>query len=115
MGCVLSWCGDGERKEEKELKYKVQVLSRELTAAKTRNDKLQISLNTISKEARFYIKETERLTKIKIKYENVLTNESEQTAGIIMSSTLHLKYMDDPTEKKHIKDVLQASYDMVNC
>ena len=61
------------------------------------------------------MKETERLTNLNIKYENVLTNESEQTARIIMSSTLHLKYLDDTTEKKHIKDVLQASYDMVNC
>lgn len=83
--------------------------------AKDRNDKLQKSLKTISKEARFYMKETERLTNIKIKYENVLTNKSEQTADIIMSSILNLKYLDDLTEKKHIKDVLQASYDLVNC
>lgn len=115
MGCMLSWCGKEERKEEKELRYKVQVLSKELTAAKARNKKMQTSINSISKEAMFYMKEAERLTKLSIKYKNVLTKESNKTADIIMSSTLHLEYMDDPTEKKHIKDVLQASYDMVNC
>lgn len=115
MGCVLSWCDGNEKKENEELENKVKVLSKELSEVKIKNEHLHSSLRNISKETRFYMNETERLNKLEVKYKKVLTTESEKTADIIMSSTLRLEFMNDSIEKKHIRDVLQASYDMVNC
>lgn len=114
MGCILSLCCDGGLKEKKELECKVQALIKELEAANEKKDKLQGYLNSISKDIRVYMKENERLADINIKYQQVLTYGSEQTACIIMSSALHLKYMDDAVEKKYIKDILRASYDIAN-
>lgn len=44
---------------------------------------------------------------------DVLTTDSDATAEKIMKSELHLIYLNDNIEKKHIKDVLDAAYDII--
>lgn len=110
MGCVSSIC-----REKEELRNKIKVLSRELYEVKIKNEQLQSSLRNISRDTKSYMKDKERMNKLISTYKKVLSTDSEKTANIIMSGALHLTFMDDLVEKKHIQDVLQASYDMVNC
>lgn len=106
MGCIISWCNE-RKKIMKDLEYKVRVLNEELKGTRNQNVILRTSLSNASKECMCHMK-------IIDDYKNVLFAESDKTADIIMSGKLHLKYMDDFTEKKHICDVLKASFELVN-
>ena len=114
MGCVISLCLKNERLGYQDIEKKNIILLEELRIAKIRNEKLRLSVDRLSGDMDFYTREVIKHTYINDTYEKVMVTESNTSADMIMSGPLHLKYMDDETEKKYIRDVLRASYDMIN-
>ena len=83
--------------EIKELEKKVRDESEKYVTLKSVNKKL--------------IRENNRLKHMDETYTMLLHKEAEKTADALMDTDLHLDYMDDATEKKHIVGVLNKVYE----
>lgn len=111
MGCAFS---SKLHKENLDLKRKVAILVSELKNTRRHNEDIEKLLSGLEHEIKKYKTKTDNAANLISLYKNVLYTENDKTADIIMKSTLHLEYMNDLVEKKHIKGVLRATYIMTN-
>lgn len=112
MGVLLSTCR-GEESPAKELENKIQILLEEIKNLKVENDIIREENEKINEDILVAYKDLDEHKQILQNYVKALTEESGKIADIIMQSNLHLKYLDDDTEKRHIQDVLGAVHKLV--
>ena len=110
MGTVFS----NKKDETTELKNKNNILTEELRTSKRYNENLKNDLHIMKEEMSSYEKQIHLLLTLNSVYKKVICTDRGNTADIIMKSNLHLDYLDDSVEKKHICDVLKAAYDITN-
>ena len=108
MGVLLSMCQGNERPTKEELENKIQILLEETKKLKAENDLIRKENEKTNEDLTVAYLDLDRYKRKVQKYVKALTAECGKTADIIMQSTLHLDYLDDTTEKKHIQDVLNA-------
>lgn len=114
MGVLLSMCKNEDPISRDELYHTIEKLQKEV--------KLMNTVNIVSQEKNKRLQEdldaqTSQVRDLKRKcrrYTSHLKTDVENTADILMKSTIHLEYLDDRIEKNHICDVLIAVYELVN-
>lgn len=100
MGVLLSMCGNGEHVDTPDEK-KIKSLTRQLELKQETNEQQRDIIQKMESRIKYLETTCDKMTL----YFKVFENPDE-VATYIMSTDMHIKWMDDKTEKKYIMSVL---------